>query len=157
MKIKEAVNRIESTSKSIFAWEHEGYIHISWNDFTILVVPYEAKTMFDCHFVNPNLGLPADVKAQLSGIIGKFLRTPIKERFPEKKYRLRWIDDDAGEAFLGLYGKTEDYPHAHWILLGASSLDAIFTESELEQLKKDNSRLAPAIDAMKEPAEGKDE
>ena len=55
MKIKEAVNRIESTGKSTFAWEHEGYIHISWNAFTILVVPYEAKTMFDCHFVNPNL------------------------------------------------------------------------------------------------------
>lgn len=157
MKIKEAVNRIESTSKSIFAWEHEGYIHISWNTFTILVVPYEAKTMFDCHFVNPNLELPADVKAQLSGIVGKFLRTPIRERFPEKKYRLRWIDDDVGEAFLGLYGKTEDYPDPHWILLGASSLDTIFTESELEQLKKDNPRLAPAIDAMKEPVEDKNE
>lgn len=153
MKIKEAVNRIESTSKSIFVWEHEGYIRITFNTFTILVVPYEAKTMFDCHFVNPHIELPADVKAQLSGIIGKFLRTPVKERFPEKKYRLRWIDDDVGEAFLGLYGKTEDYPDPHWILLGASSLDTIFTESELEQLKKDNPRLAPAIDAMKEPVE----
>lgn len=157
MKIKEAVNRIKSTSKSINAWEREGYIHIFWNTFTILVVPYEAKTMFNCHFINTNLKLPADVKAQLSGIIGKFLRTPIRERFPEKKYRLRWIDDDVGEAFLGLYGKTEGYPDPHWILLGASSLDAIFTESELEQLKKDNPRLAPAIDAMKEPAEDKDE
>ena len=88
MKIKEAVNRIKSTSKSINAWEREGYIHIFWNTFTILVVPYEAKTMFDCHFVNPNLELPADVKARISGIIGKFLRTPVKERFPEKKYVL---------------------------------------------------------------------
>ncbi|MRH46840.1 hypothetical protein GIX82_08610 [Lactobacillus reuteri] len=83
MEIDEVVNRIKSTSESIHAWEHEGYIHISCNTFTILVVPYEAKTMFDCHFVNPNLELPADVKAQISGIIGKFLRTPIKERFPE--------------------------------------------------------------------------
>lgn len=156
MKIKEAVNRIKSTSKSINAWEREGYIHISWNTFTILVVPYEAKTMFDCHFINTNLKLPADLKVQLSGIIGKLLRTPIRERFPEKKYRLRWIDDDVGEAFLGLYGKTEDYPDPHWILLGASSLDAIFTESELEQLKKDNPRLAPAIDAMKEEVKDDD-
>ena len=137
MKIKEAVNRIESTSKSIFAWEHEGYIHISWNTFTILVVPYEAKTMFDCHFVNPHIELPAAVKAQISGIIGKFLRTPIKERYPDKKYRLRWIDDDD-------WWSAEDKIYAKQ-----------YTESELEQLKKDNPRFAPAIDAMKEPVEGK--
>ena len=150
MKIKEAVNRIESTSKSMFAWEHEGYIHISWNNFTILVVPYEAKTMFDCHFINTNLKLPADVKAQLSGIIGKFLRTPIKERFPEKKYRLRWIDDgDGGRNYLDNdddWWSTEDKSYAKQ-----------YTESELEQLKKDNPHLAPAIDAMKEPAEDKDD
>lgn len=145
MKIKEAVNRIKSTSKSINAWEREGYIHISWNTFTILVVPYEAKTMFDCHFVNPNLGLPADVKAQLSGIIGKFLRTPIRERFPEKKYRLRWINDgDGGRNYL-----DNDYD---WWSTEDKSYAKQYTESELEQLKKDNPRFAPAIDAMKEEA-----
>ncbi|MCC4432091.1 hypothetical protein [Limosilactobacillus reuteri] len=154
MKIKEAVSRIENTSKSIFAWEREGYIHIAFNTFTVLVVPFEAKTMFDCHFVNPNLELPADVKAQISGIIGKFLRTPIKERFPEKKYRLRWFDDELGETFLGFSnGLIKNY----WSTFNAPTSNTIFTESELEQLKKDNPRLAPAIDAMKEPAEDKDE
>lgn len=151
MKIKEAVNRIESTSKSIFAWEHEGYIHISWNTFTILVVPYEAKTMFDCHFVNPNLELPADVKAQLSGIIGKFLRTPVKERFPEKKYCLRWFDDDAGKTFLGF---CESWGQKYWSLFDTQTSSTIFTESELEQFKRENPKLAPAIDAMKEEVKG---
>ena len=152
MKIKEAVSRIENTSKSIFAWEREGYIHIAFNTFTVLVVPFEAKTMFDCHFVNPNLELPADVKAQISGIIGKFLRTPIKERFPEKKYRLRWFDDELGETFLGFSnGLIKNY----WSTFNAPTSNTIFTESELEQLKKDNPHLAPAIDAMKEPVEDK--
>lgn len=158
MKIKEAVNRIESTSKSIFAWEHEGYIHIAFNTFTVLVVPYEAKTMFDCHFVNPNLELPADVKAQISGIIGKFLRTPIKERYPEKKYRLRWIDYkhdigdsfDSPETYLGR--ASDDCGGTYWTTYSIDGAET-FTESELNQLKKDNPRLAPAIDAMKEPAE----
>lgn len=156
MQIDETVKRLNTVSQSAGAYEYknEKKILVTWSTFTVLIVPYEAKTIFDCYFVNPHIKLPADVKAQISGIIGKFLRTPVKERFPEKKYRLRWIDDDVGEAFLGLYGKTEDYPDPHWILLGASSLDTIFTESELEQLKKDNPRLAPAIDAMKEPAEG---
>lgn len=163
MKIKEAVNRIESTSKSIFAWKHEGYIHISWNTFTILVVPYEAKTMFDCHFVNPNLELPADVKAQISGIIGKFLRTPVKERFPEKKYRLRWIDDsDCSKNYIGLHRPTVNYPIIDWYITSTTdnklnNYHELWTESELEQLKKDNPRLAPAIDAMKEPVEDKNE
>ena len=154
MKIKEAVNRIESTSKSIFAWEREGYIHIAFNTFTVLVVPYEAKTMFDCHFVNPNLELPADVKARISGIIGKFLRTPVEERFPEKKYRLRWIDDKLGKTFLGF---NNQWTEKFWSTYGVPTSNTIFTESELEQLKKDNPHLAPAIDAMKEPAEDKDE
>ena len=163
MKIKEAVSRIENTSKSIFAWEREGYIHIAFNTFTVLVVPYEAKTMFDCHFVNPNIELPADIKAQISGIIGKFLRTPINERFPEKKYRLRWIDDsDCSKNYIGLHRPTVNYPIIDWYITSTTdnklnNYHELWTESELEQLKKDNQRLAPAIDAMKEPAEDKDE
>lgn len=145
MKIKEAVNRIESTSKSIFAWEREGYIHIAFNTFTVLVVPYEAKTMFDCHFVNSNLELPADVKAQLSGIIGKFLRTPIKERYPDKKYRLRWIDSNGIPNYL-------DNREGVWTTESITNARC-YTESELDQLKKGDPDLAPAIDAMKEPAE----
>ncbi|MCC4346136.1 hypothetical protein [Limosilactobacillus reuteri] len=147
MKIKEAVNRIESTSKSIFAWEREGYIHIAFNTFTVLVVPYEAKTMFDCHFVNSNLELPTDVKAQLSGIIGKFLRTPIKERYPDKKYRLRWISDkDNCKNYL-------DYSSGMWDFVESKNEATIFAESGLNHLKLNNPLLAPAIDAMKEPAE----
>ena len=144
MKINEAVNRIESTSESIYAWEREGYIHIAFNTFTVLVVPYEAKTMFDCHFVNSNLELPADVKAQLSGIIGKFLRTPIKERYPDKKYRLRWISDkDNCKNYL-------DYSSGMWDFVESKNEATIFAESGLNHLKLNNPLLAPAIDAMKE-------
>ncbi len=95
MEIDETVKRLNAVSQSAgaYGYKNEKKILVTWSTFTVLIVPYEAKTMFDCHFVNPNLELPADVKAQLSGIIGKFLRTPIRERFPEKKYRLRWIDN----------------------------------------------------------------
>ena len=152
MKIKEAINRIKSTSKSIFVWEHEGYIYISWNTFTILVVPYEAKTMFDCHFVNPNIELPADIKAQISGIIGKFLRTPINERFPEKKYRLvakretsfhpKYVSNIITGFDELVFDLSEDEKEAR-----------IFSEKELNQIKKREPSLAPAIDAMKEEVE----
>ena len=157
MKINETISRIESTSKSVFAWKSGNYIHVAFNTFTILIIPYDAQTFFDVHFLNPDLKLPADVKERLAGIVGKFLRTPVKERFPEKKYRLRWFDDNVGESFLGLYRKTIDRFDPYWFVYGEPNPDAIFTESELEQLKKDNPHLAPAIDAMKEPVEDKDE
>ena len=159
MKIKEAVNRIESTSKSIFAWEHEGYIHISWNTFTILVVPYEAKTMFDCHFVNPNLELPADVKAQLSGIIGKFLRTPIKERFTEKKYVLSAMRCAEGpvpvKQYVDAMNISPNNVEFHFGFANEIANAMEFTQEELDSL----SDLFPkdAIDAMKEPVEDKNE
>ena len=150
MKIKEAINRIESTSKSIFVWAHEGYIHISWNTFTILVVPYEAKTMFDCHFVNPNLELPADVKAQISGIIGKFLRTPIKERFPEKKYRL--VANPNSFEQTGTYATKyvaciQDGMDCFSFVYGGPT---VFSEKELKQIEELHPNIAPAIDTMKE-------
>lgn len=152
MEIDETVKRLNAVSQSAGAYEYknEKKILVTWSTFTVLIVPYKAKTMFDCHFVNPHIELPADVKAQISGIIGKFLRTPIKERFPEKKYCLRWISDkDNCKNYL-------DYSSGMWDFVGSKNEASIFTESALEQLKKDNPRLAPAIDAMKEPVEEKD-
>ena len=159
MKIKEAVNRIESTSKSIFAWEREGYIHIAFNTFTVLVVPYEAKTMFDCHFVNPNLELPADVKARISGIIGKFLRTPVKERFPEKKYVLSAMRCAEGpvpvKQYVDAMNISTTNVEFHFGFSNEKANAMEFTQKELDDL----SDFFPkdAIDAMKEPAEDKDE
>lgn len=159
MKIDEALSRIKSTSKSIVAWENENYIHVVFNTFTILVIPDDAKTFFDVHFINPNLELPTDVKARLDGIIGKFLRTPIKERFPEKKYRLRWIDflfsndSDHNPILQYLYKDSNGWDLCYHKSITYKSDNAIFTELELEQLKRDNPHLASAIDAMKEPAE----
>ena len=87
-------------------------------------------------------------------MIEEFLHTPVEERFPEKKYRLRWFDDELGETFLGFSnGLIKNY----WSTFNAPTSNTIFTESELEQLKKDNPRLAPAIDAMKEEVKGNED
>ena len=92
--------------------------------------------------------------AILFGLVQQLRDTPVKERFPEKKYCLRWIDDKLGKTFLGF---NNQWIEKFWSTYGDPTSNTIFTESELEQLKKDNPRLAPAIDAMKEPAEDKDE
>ncbi len=94
---------------------------------------------------------PKDL-ARVMDVIQRLLDTPVKERFPEKKYRLRWINDQ---------GRCKNYLNLNsngaWVFMDDEIYAEIFTESELEQLKTDNPHLAPAIDAMKEPAEDKDD
>ncbi|MBB1080217.1 hypothetical protein H5S09_02800 [Limosilactobacillus sp. STM2_1] len=152
MKINELGNRIRAINTLIGAHERLSMILISWNGLSVVEVPYRAKNMFDCKFITDSyLQLPDDIKAQLAGIIGKFLRTPVKDRFPEKKYRLRWIDDIKGcKNYLNINDGV-------WGFNPIGFIPTALTESELEQLKHDNPRLAPAIDAMKELVEGEDD
>lgn len=147
MKIDEFINSVIAVNSLTNAYKYPNEIKVVYKSRTIVNVPYDAKNMFDCLFKNQDLEVPAYIKAQLTIIINKFLRTPIKERFPEKKYRLRWIDEDDGDRnYLVI--------NSGWYLTNIiDDKKAVFTESELEQLKRDAPRLAPAIDAMKEPVE----
>ncbi|WP_418292585.1 hypothetical protein, partial [Limosilactobacillus vaginalis] len=83
----------------------------------------------------------------LSALIEEFLHTPIKERFPEKKYRLRWFDDDDGNP------NYADYSHGTWFWETNKDNVKTYTEKELQQLKINNPRFTPAINAMKELVE----
>lgn len=147
MKIDEFINSVIAVNSLTNAYKYPNEIKVVYKSRTIVNVPYDAKNMFDCLFKNQDLEVPAYIKAQLTIIINKFLRTPIKERFPEKKYRLRWVDEDDGDRnYLVIT--------SGWYLTNIiDDKKAVFTESELEQLKRDAPRLAPAIDVMKEPVE----
>ena len=90
--------------------------------------------------------------AILFGLVQQLRDTPVEERFPEKKYCLRWIDDQ-GRCKNSLSLNS----NGAWVFMDDEIYAEIFTESELEQLKTDNPRFAPAIDAMKEPVEDKND
>lgn len=80
-------------------------------------------------------------------LVQKLRDTPVDERFPAKKYYLRWITDDDG---------TPNYLHnvdGTWDWSSTKAGTKVFTKEELQQLKINNPRFAPAIDAMKEPVE----
>lgn len=155
MKIKEAVNIINSTKtavaglwkEKIYFYANDGVDKFDW----FLMMPPKANNWNDVEedFEALYSITPKDL-ARVMDVIQRLLDTPVKERFPEKKYRLRWINDgDGGRNYLDNdddWWSTEDKSYAKQ-----------YTESELEQLKKDNPRLAPAIDAMKEPVEDKNE
>lgn len=160
MKIKEAVALINGTDSFVAKYKNDCLFVFSVGEENHFIEFNGDQTTFLNSAAFSGIGIaysanPEELLKVLE-IIRELVETPVKERFPEKKYCLRWIDDDAGKSFLGLYRKTTGHSDPFWFLFGEPNLDAIFTESELNQLKKDNPRLAPAIDAMKEPAEDKD-
>ena len=151
MKINELVKEVNSYFLNLKAIRRDdGVLIISGNDDALLLVPKKATNFMEVYFCVDNQGMyfTKSNRERLSALIEEFLETPIDERYPENKYRLRWIDDEDGDRnYLVIT--------SGWYLTNIiDDKKAVFTESELEQLKRDAPRLAPAIDAMKEPVEG---
>ncbi|MCW3764377.1 hypothetical protein NP061_008465 [Weissella confusa] len=147
MKIKEFIEKVN---------EHDGmrakkvYKRIAIgtpNNMGIFSIPEDATNFIeiDTWATSNSLYWKKEDREYLSALIEELLHTPVEERFPEKKYRLRWIDDhDHYKNYLNLNS------NGVWDFVDDEIDAEIFTESELEQLKTDNPHLAPAIDAMKE-------
>lgn len=168
MKIDEFIKRVNET------------LYAMWDPFDKSIKIYESRQTYNdeepgCDYsfmtlfpdkddlafgFNPDDIVLGDISfrnlAILFGLVQQLRDTPIKERFPEKKYRLRWIDSKVQEGPATYLGRTGSGDSIYWSTFSVVGAE-VFTESELEQLKKDNPRLAPAIDAMKEPAEDKNE
>ena len=151
MKIEEAIEIINGSAITVLAKESNGFLHMYRRDFKVhanwfLEMPIDA-TNWDsiCSDWDCLCNIEPQDLARVMDVIQRLLDTPVKERFPEKKYRLRWIDDRNGKTnyvYLDI--------NATWHMITLEDFADAFTESELEQLKKDNPRFAPAIDAMKE-------
>ena len=129
-----------------------------YNDTSHLLFTFDEKATNFLDFTF-NDQLPSDSMAQpsreyVAAQIEEYLQTPIKERFPEKKYHLV-VNPDA----LKVYG-NETLKYVSGLSLGNDHLTfwfgapATYSEGELEDLKQICPRLAPAINEMKEPVEG---
>ena len=156
MKIKEAVEIINGSTSTVSVKESNDVLQISSKNTAIygdwfLKMPVNAISWESIR--KEWGGLSPDIKAidlaRVMDVIQRLLDTPVKKRSSEKKYRLRWIDDRNGKANY-VYLDID----ATWRMVTLKNFADIFTESGLEQLKKDNSRFAPAIDAMKEEVKG---
>ncbi|PEH03530.1 hypothetical protein CP356_09690 [Lactobacillus sp. UMNPBX5] len=149
MKIDEFIEKVNRNDR-MEAEEIDGVITIyNDSDHEVIDIPNGATNLLEIDFIESysryNFGKPS--REYLSALIEEFLHTPIKERFPEKKYRLRWLNDMDGDP------NYADYSHGTWFWETHKVNAKTYTEKELQQLKINNPRLAPAIDAMKEPME----
>lgn len=120
------------------------------NDY-IFMLPKDASSYDEVDYdLNclPNV-YNSDDLFRLFDLIHDYIATPVQDRFPEKKYRLRWIDDANGNSnyFYLAYGE--------WCLCNMRG--SVLTESDLVKLKHDNPHLAQIIDATKEPVEDDNE
>ena len=160
MKIKEAVSLINETDSFVAKYKNDCLFVFSVGEENHFIELDGDQTSFlnNTDFSGIEIAHSADPEELLEvlEIIRELVETPVNERFPEKEYRLRWIDSKVREGPATYLGRTRSGNSIYWSTFSAFGAE-VFTESELEQLKKDNPRLAPAIDAMKEPAEDKDE
>lgn len=149
MKIDEFIEKVNERDGMRAKKTAEGIVIGTPNNIGIFNIPEDATNFIeiDTWATSNSLYWKKPDREYLSALIEEFLHTPINERFPEKKHRLRWITDDDG---------TPNYVHklcGSWNWSATKRDTKTFTEKELQQLKINNPRLAPAIDAMKELVE----
>ena len=149
MKIKEFIEKVNDRDGMQAQKTDEGIVIGTPRNNGIFIIPKDATNFLEIEnwtMTNRVYWKKPD-REYLSALIEEFLHTPIKERYPENKYHLRWINDDDGTSnYLCNFGGTWD-----WSLTKRNA--DVFTEKELQQFKINNPKLAPAIDAMKEPVE----
>lgn len=149
MKIDELIEKVNDRDGMRAKETAEGIVIGTPRNNGIFIIPEDATNFLEIEnwTVSNRAYWKKPDREYLSALIEELLHTPVKERLSEKKYHLRWINDDDGTPnYLCEFGGTWD-----WSLTKQNA--KVFTEKELQQFKINNPRLAPAIEAMKEPVE----
>lgn len=97
-------------------------------------------------------GLAPETVAKIIDLMIKLRNTPVKERFPEKKYRLVWQEDDFYPWILG-YDNDGDWEINNEGYLKSINYQTRFTDSELKRIAGDDKKMFDRLNAVKEPAE----
>ena len=164
MKIKEAIKIVNST-KTAVAGSGKEKIHFYANDGVdkfdyFLMMPTKANNWDDVEedFEALYSVTPKDL-ARVMDVIQRLLDTPIKERFPEKKYVLFAMRCAEGpvpvKQYVDAMNISTTNVEFHFGFSNEKANAMEFTQKELDDL----SDFFPkdAIDAMKEPVEDKSE
>ena len=156
MKIKEAIEIINGSTRTVLAKESNGFLHIYHMDFKVnanwfLEIPIDATnwdSICSDWYCLSNIE-PRDL-ARVMDVIQRLLDTPVKERFPEKKYRL--VANPNSLEQTGTYATKyvayiQDGMDCFSFVYGGPT---VFSEKELKQIEELHPNIAPAIDTMKE-------
>lgn len=140
MKIKEAIEIINGTTSSVSAKDSDNVLHISSKNTAIygdwfLKMPMNAISWESIRKewggLSPNIR-PEDL-ARVMDVIQRLLDTPVKDRFPEKKYTIQVIAN-YDSAYLNC--RKEDNSMAFCDDIETDYVKTRFTQAEIDELKQ---------------------
>lgn len=157
MKIKEAVDIINGTLtvKAMYN-EHSifmCYKHLPFDNHWFLTLRADTRSWGGVTLVSNAIDgvIPQDL-ARVMDVVQRLIDTPVKERFPEKKYRLATMRYIEGPTTIKQYVSNVNigYDHANFYF-GSKENAGEWTNTDLHCLSQYFSK--EAIEAMKEPVE----
>ena len=155
MKIKEFIEKVNERNGMRAKKVGKEIVIGAPNDMVMIHILEDATNLFEIDTWETGAGLyqywTKSDREYLSALIEEFLHTPVKERFPEKKWRLYMGRNEYGNDIY-LMNVISPYKPIRTCMAAKNEYNT-FTDSDLVRLKEQYPRLAPAIDAMKEPVE----
>lgn len=154
MKIDEFIEKVNKHDGMRAKDVEKGIVIGTPNNMGIFSIPEDATNFIeiDTWATSNSLYWSKSNREYLSALIEEFLHTPIKERFPEKKYRLiamRYVKGPiAIKQYVTSLQASGDYVTFDF---GSKENAEKWTDEELHNLSQWFPR--EAIDAMKEPVE----
>lgn len=136
MKIDEFVKKVNERDGMRAKEVDKGIVIGTPNNMGIFSIPEDATNFIeiDTWATSNSLYWSKSNREYLSALIEEFLHTPIKKRFPEKKYRVRLIgfNSDNGRQYLTTEGDSLNSKFFACAL--RSDLKQEFTMNEINQL-----------------------
>lgn len=151
MKIDEFIEKVNQNDR-MYAETVDGVVAIyDDSEHEVLDIACDATNWLDINYFINSFGscFGKASREYLSALIEELLHTPIEERFPEKKWHLYMGRDEYGNDIYLMNVIGSNKPIRTCMV--AKNDYNTFTDSDLVRLKEQYPRLAPAIDAMKEP------
>lgn len=157
MKINEFKKKLSSYGFSV-AESVDGLLTIYLGKYPLITFNQRSSTFTDVELnLNTMQGIDIEGLYTLLKITREYIDTPIKERFPEKKYVLSAMRCAEGpvpvKQYVDAMNTSTNNVEFHFGFANEKADAMEFTQKELDSL----SDFFPkdAIDAMKEPVEGK--
>lgn len=151
MKIDEFIEKVNERDGMRAKKTAEGIVIGTPNNMGIFNIPEDATNFIeiDTWATSNSLYWKKPDRECLSALIEEFLHTPIEERFPEKEWYLCiGVNSKGHKVYL-----VRDYDAREIVTNINKDCMSLFTDRQVEELKKEFPKLAPAIDAMKKPVE----